>query len=960
MTRHPFVPPQRLKPVARGVVRLALDAPVQPAVPTRGAGIAYVDPQGRALFLKRGHGGDHAGKWCFPGGGIEAGETAEDAAVRESREEIGANPYGARSLLAQTALDGVHFTTYAQPVKHAFTPRLNEEHTEHVWAPLGQPPEPLHPGVREALGGMAMDAWVEADHPRAENGQFGSGGKGAATQKEHPPLSPADKAIESRLEAKISADFPGCVAEYGALKDAEGGKVLNTDTARELSPDYMKDRTKSAAVHEPASAFIKRMYAQKLKEEPGPGEEPMVLFTAGGTGAGKSTAIQNISDVAGLKKRAQIVYDTNMNGYESSKAKIDQALEAGKAVSIAMVVRDPEDALINGALPRAEGQRVKFGTGRTVPLREHIKTHIGAIETVQRLAAEYADNPAVHFRIIDNGLGKGNAQERGLAWLSQQKYNDVEQRVSAALEREYEAGRISPETYRGFAEGSGESQTEPGSAGSLPGTSRGVGRGHGGEPEPQRDGRTRQEGRLGQDESQQAAPSGAVSVSGLAQDDEHWITVNGGEGKGTPLLITGGGVVVGGAGGNLNGKVLDPKSKSAPRASGPTKASKSADIAKALQNRNRSSAASVAQMNRIAANPNPRLMMAAPTMNDGAPVVTDLEGKGIAKLTGHRDWVVTGKREIPVRYAVVEADQLAASNRADGTKNDDYAKNPDKLVAINNGRTAAMIEAYSRGTADAYKDAIAKAERVHGIKGKDIKAMKAPVLVRIMDAADVDEHIGDESNSTQTLSLSAIEQAQNDAARFDPSGIDYNDDGTPSDASVKGFINAMPEAERQSLAPNGRPTKQAIDRMLAATFHAAYGDSELVGLMAQATDPESRNLINGMSKAAGSMAKLKDAGELDIRELVTGAAKQIINAVRSGVSIKKFLKQGDLLTNSAEDQIAALFAENSRSAKAIGEKLTAAANFAYEESQKEGTDMFGDPIPQASREDALEKLHAQS
>ena len=308
------------------------------------------------------------------------------------------------------------------------------------------------------------------------------------------------------------------------------------------------------------------------------------------------------------------------------------------------------------------------------------------------------------------------------------------------------------------------------------------------------------------------------------------------------LLITGGGVVVGGAGGNLNGKVLDPKSKSAPRASEPNKASKSADIAKALQNRNRNSAASIAQMNRIASNPNPRLMMAAPTMNDGAPVVTDLQGKGIAKLTGHRDWVVTGKREIPVRYAVGEADKLAASNRADGTKNEDYAKDPDKLVAINNGRTAAMIEAYARGTADAYKAAIAKAERVHGIPGKDIKAMKHPALVRIMDAADVDEHIGDESNSTQTLSLSAIEQAQNDAARFDPAGIEYNDDGTPSDASVKGFINAMPESERQSLAPNGRPTKQAIDRMLAATFHAAYGDSELVGLMAQATDPESRNL----------------------------------------------------------------------------------------------------------------------
>jgi 8-oxo-dGTP pyrophosphatase MutT (NUDIX family) len=1215
-----LVPPQRLKPVAGAVVRLALDrAPVEPAVQARGAGIAYVDPDGRALFLKRGAGGDHAGKWCFPGGGIEVGETPEAAAVRESREEIGANPYGARSLMSKTAMDGGHFLTYAQPVKHAFTPRLNEEHTEHTWAPLGQPPQPLHPGVRQALSGIAMDEWSEGDHPRASNGQFGTGafsvvrsahekatgqpksseakiadlfanslgmkradmpqvpgdhkeaflselrgkttltpemvkastlkptqedykadqveamaaagvdptkgnilvssdgyvldghhrwaaaalnggdistikvdlpikdllkaaedfnqrsgverrtldtpstaqahdadfdeskhpradngqfghGQGgmspavdpkpraeistpapasyrqgmpeapkapaaaagarregpsggtapapkspdlaaAPPKPKHAPLSPDQKAIESRMAASLGQEFQGtdqdgnsvykttdpeayrrAVAAYAQLEDAEGGKVINTDVARELSPDYMKDRTQAAAVHEPSSQFIKDRYAEMLAQPPAPGELPMVLFTAGGAGAGKSTAIKGVKDVADLKAKAQIVYDTNLDGYSSGKKKIEQALAAGKQVNIAMIVRDPEDALVAGALKRAEAQRKKFGTGRTVPLATHIKTHQGAVETVNRLAMEYADHQHVQIHIIDNTHGFGKAKQQSVEWLKSVAYNDIEGRVKKALEREHDEGRISHETYRGFA-GSGAAHDEadrghlargPGAVGRIQPQ---PGRSPGGKPEPPG---SRQAGPIGADGQPAAAPSGAVVVSDLAQDEEHWITVNGGEGKGTPLLITGGGVVVGGAGGNLNGKVLDPKSKSAPRASEPTKASKSADIAKALQNRNRSSAASVAQMNRIASNPNPRLMMAAPTMNDGAPVVTDLEGKGIAKLTGHRDWVVTGKREIPVRYAVVEADQLAASNRADGTKNEDYAKNPDKLVAINNGRTAAMIEAYSRGTADAYKAAIAKAERVHGIPGKDIKAMKAPVLVRIMDAADVDERIGDESNSTQTLSLSAVEQAQNDATRFDPAGIEYDDDGTPSDASVKGFINAMPAAERQSLSPNGKPTKQAIDRMLAATFHAAYGDSELVGLMAQATDPESRNLINGMSKAAGSMAKLKDAGELDIRELVTGAAKQIINAVRSGVSIKKFLKQGDLLTNSAEDQIAALFAENSRSAKAIGEKLTAAANFAYEESQKEGTDMFGDPIPQASREDALEKLHAQS
>lgn len=930
-----------------------------------------------------------------------------------------------------------------------------------------------------AVGVLAEDAgWNEGDHPRDDDGKFTSGGGGsvpaaapapapaaaAKPAKVRKPLTPEQKEIESRFAAQLNADYRGAVDAYSKLPDAEGGKVLNTDTARELSADYLADRTQSAAVHEPASDFIKRRYAEMLTEQPGPGEVPMVLFTGGGTGAGKSTAIKTLPQVQELKDHAQVVMDTNMNTYDSAKKKVEQALAAGKEVRIAMVVRDPEEALVNGALTRAMRQEKKYGSGRTVPIEEHIRTHEGARDVVLQLAEEYADDENVKIIVIDNTRGLGGAQEADLAWLRAQKYNQVEQRVRAALEREREAGRISERVYRGFAGTEDEApaaQPPAGGEGEDRGVRQGAGQGPGGQPQPQRqqgltqdaavkaagillltpqgtalfirrssggdhagewclpgggieDGETAEDAacresleeigalpygerdvvsddvsgegvryttfrqpiaheftpRLSDESTEhQWAPLDAPpeplhpgvrqTISGLAMDDgERWITVNGGEGKGTPVKITAGGVVVGGAGGSLNGKVLSTSGGKPAKPDDKGGASKLKDVAKALQNRNRNSAASVSQMNKIASNPNPRLLMASPTMADGAPVVSDLAGKGIAKLTGKRDWVVTSKREIPIRYAVVEADQLSASNRADGSRNEEYGSNPDKLVAINNGRTAGLIEAYSRGTADAYKAMLAKSERIHGIPGKDIKAMKSPVLVRVMDAADVDEHIGDESNAGMTLNLSAVEQAQNDATRFDPASIEFSDDGTPTDASVRGFINAMPQAEQQSLSPNGRPTRQAIDRMMAATFHAAYGDSELVTLMAQATDQESRNLIGGLSRASGSMAKLKDAGELDIREIVTGAAKQIINAVRSGVSIKKFLKQGDLLTDSAQDTMAALFAENIRSAKAIGERLDGAAKFALSEAQRAGIDMFGEQIPTASRAQVLESMHA--
>lgn len=137
------------------------------------AGIAYTSSAGRMLFLRRAADSDHAGEWCFPGGGVEDGETPEQAAMRESMEEIGALPYGDRRQIHEMDNDdGVHFTTFRQAVQHEFTPRLNDEHTEHVWAGMDDLPEPLHPGVRESLGSMAMDKAMQVRRPGMERLAF--------------------------------------------------------------------------------------------------------------------------------------------------------------------------------------------------------------------------------------------------------------------------------------------------------------------------------------------------------------------------------------------------------------------------------------------------------------------------------------------------------------------------------------------------------------------------------------------------------------------------------------------------------------------------------------------------------------------------------------------------------------------------------------------------------------------
>ena len=151
---------------------------------TKAAGILFVSPNQNALFLKRGESGDFTGYWCLPGGHIEGSETPEQAAMREAIEEIGFLPkgeraqwthtikdYAATGLAAQPAgeptpapplvpvapANPIDFTTFIQNVKEQFEPAVNNEHVGHAWAPLSDPPQPLHPGVAIALRRFGMD-----------------------------------------------------------------------------------------------------------------------------------------------------------------------------------------------------------------------------------------------------------------------------------------------------------------------------------------------------------------------------------------------------------------------------------------------------------------------------------------------------------------------------------------------------------------------------------------------------------------------------------------------------------------------------------------------------------------------------------------------------------------------------------------------------------------------------------
>ena len=131
--------------------------------------VVYLDPKlavavliardGRILLGKRGPGAREPGKWSFPAGFVERGETVERAAAREAREETGLDVVvgdlvGLYSSDGETVVLAVYEATSAVGV-----PCAGDDLTEVGWFATSELPELAFPRDRRI-----MDEWVSAHH----------------------------------------------------------------------------------------------------------------------------------------------------------------------------------------------------------------------------------------------------------------------------------------------------------------------------------------------------------------------------------------------------------------------------------------------------------------------------------------------------------------------------------------------------------------------------------------------------------------------------------------------------------------------------------------------------------------------------------------------------------------------------------------------------------------------------
>lgn len=221
-------------------------------------------------------------------------------------------------------------------------------------------------------------------------------------------------------------------------KKLGGNNIVSSDEFKHVLPGF--DGSKSADYHEVSSALAKIKKEQLLSS----GDMKPVIFMSGGSGSGKTSAIKNTE---GFDKFS-MVYDSNLNNYESAKKKIDEVLKTGRRVLVTHVNRDPLVAFEEGNVGRLI--RAQGSGRRLVPIQAHLDTHKGASETVARLQKEYGNRIDFHF--LDNIGGKEDVKFVPFDKMTKFSYNkkQLEPYFNEILKKHLQQGTISPQEYSAY------------------------------------------------------------------------------------------------------------------------------------------------------------------------------------------------------------------------------------------------------------------------------------------------------------------------------------------------------------------------------------------------------------------------------------------------------------------------------------------------------------------------------
>ena len=323
------------------------------------------------------------------------------------------------------------------------------------------------------------------------------------------------------------------------------------------------------------------------------------------------------------------------------------------------------------------------------------------------------------------------------------------------------------------------------------------------------------------------------------------------------------------------------------------------------QFRDRDRASSLAQINNIARNLDPRKLAASPTMDVGAPLLA-LDGK---------------------------------------------------TIIAGNGRSMAIQQAYQEGGADGYRQFLQDNSAHFGIDSAQLNEMENPVLVRRLTSPVDIAQVAINSNEQGGMRMSDLEQAKVDARRL-PSMDNFvaNDDGDINSVDnqyfISQFVKNQPENVRNELLDSrGNLSQTGVQRMRNAMLYEAYGDSQTLSRLIENTDQGAKNVLNALTSIAPKVAQIQqgiDSGKLssdvNISEDVIQAVEKYNQLNAQGFKIADYLAQNDFVGDLSPEarEILTIFDENRRSGKRIAQVLGAYFDQAQTQGNLSQASMFGD------------------
>ncbi len=270
----------------------------------------------------------------------------------------------------------------------------------------------------------------------------------------------------------------------------------------------------------------------------------------------------------------------------------------------------------------------------------------------------------------------------------------------------------------------------------------------------------------------------------------------------------------------------------------------------------------------------------------------------------------------------------------------------DGTIMSGNGRALTMQEVYANQpkSLEAYQTALKEA-------GINTEGFSQPVFVRqLNDNMTVDQlkEFADLSNTEAQAQMTSTETAQRDAKRMPQNLINLFTGGDVTSIENKSFVTGfavqvLSPTEQGQFSVNGKPTKNAIDRMRAAILATAYDDTDTLSIMLDSTDDNIKAISSAMMSSAPQLSQLKaDIKEgnvkpdFDISKQISEAAKTISNLREQKVKPRDYFDQQDAFSDTdplTEAIIKAFY--NDELTRAKSQKfMTDVLNFYVEESSK--------------------------